>query len=83
MRDRIAEIEKSVDEPDMAKQNTASAVEIAEDVLLQLTAVLERMLDLESYNEILDMFRQLIDDQQELLDETKAERKKRVLELFE
>ena len=41
------------------------------------------MLDLESYNEILDMVRDLIGDQKELLDETKSERKKRVLELFE
>ena len=65
-----------------AKQRTAIAVDTAEDVLLQLTAVLEKMLDLESYNEILDMVRELIKDQGELLEETKAERKKRVLDLF-
>ena len=41
------------------------------------------MLDLESYNEILDIVRELIEDQEKLLDETKEERKKRVLDLFQ
>ncbi len=80
---QIVEIEQSVAETEKAAEKTAEAVETAEDVLLQLTAVLEKMLDLESYNEILDMVRELIDDQDKLLEDTKAERKKRVLELFE
>ncbi len=83
LRDQILEIENSVADLPKAIQNTAQAVETAEDVLLRLTAVLDKMLDLESFNEILDMVRELIGDQNDLLDETKAERKKRVLELFE
>ncbi len=83
LRDQILEIENSVADLPKAVQNTAQAVETAEDVLLRLTAVLDKMLDLESYNEILDMVRELIGDQNDLLDETKAERKKRVLRLFE
>ena len=83
LRDQIVEIEKSVADPTIAVQNTTAAVATAEDVLLQLTAVLDKMLDLESYNEILDMVRELIGDQEDLLEETKAERKKRVLDLFQ
>ncbi len=83
LQDQIVEMERSVTEPEIASQAAAQAVETAEDVLLQLTAVLEKMLDLESYNEILDMVRELIDDQQRLLEDTKDERKKRVLDLFE
>ncbi|EMI21088.1 polyketide synthase-like protein [Rhodopirellula maiorica SM1] len=82
LKDQIRAIEQSVDDPAAASAKTKEAVQTAEDVLLQLTAVLEKMLDLESYNEILDMVRELIDDQNELLDETKAEQKKRVLDLF-
>jgi hypothetical protein len=52
-------------------------------VILQLTAILDKMLDLESYNEILDMVRELIDNQDDLIDETKKEQKRRVLDLFE
>ena len=83
LMDQIQSVEQSVDQLETAKVKSAEAVQTAEEVLLQLTAVLEKMLDLESYNEILDMVRDLIGDQTELLDDTKAERKKRVLELFE
>ena len=80
--DQIAEVEKSVADPPSAAKKTAQAVQTTEKVLLQLTAVLEKMLDLESYNEILDIVRGLIDDQTELIDETKEERKERVLDMF-
>lgn len=82
LRDQIVEIEKTVADPEIAAEKSELAIETAEDVLLQLTAVLDKMLDLESYNEILDMVRDLIDDQQKLLDDTIIERKKRVLDLF-
>ena len=83
LKRQIGQIESVVDEPDEATRRTAEAVQTAEQVLLQLTAVLEKMLDLESFNEILDMVRELIEDQKELLDDTSDERKKRVLELFQ
>ncbi len=83
LRDQISQMEASVDDLGSAQAIAAAAVQSAEEVLLGLTAVLEKMLDLESYNEILDMVRELIGDQQGLLEDTKSERKKRVLELFE
>ena len=83
LQDQIAQMERLVGEPESAAETATQAVETAEEVLLQLTAVLEKMLDLESYNEILDMVRELIDDQGRLLEETQEERKKRVLDLFE
>lgn len=63
--------------------DVAVAVQTAENVLLQLTAVLEKMLDLESFNEILDMVRELIDNQDGLIEKTKKEQKTRVLDLFD
>lgn len=83
LRDQIKEIESSVGDPQVGVEKTAAAVQTSEEVLLELTAVLEKMLDLESYNEILDIVRELIEDQDKLLDETKEERKKRVLDLFQ
>jgi hypothetical protein len=83
LRDQIKEIESSVGDPQVGVEKTAAAVQTSEQVLLELTAVLEKMLDLESYNEILDIVRELIEDQDKLLDETKEERKKRVLDLFQ
>jgi hypothetical protein len=83
LQEQITEIERVVADPDQANQATRDAVQTAEEVLLRLTAVLEKMLDLESYNEILDLVRGLIADQESLLEETKNERKRGVLDLFE
>ena len=83
LKQQILGVEDCLKDTDEARGKTREAVRTSEDVLLQLTAVLERMLDLESYNEILDMVRGLIDDQNKLIDDTKRERKKRVLDLFQ
>ncbi len=82
LREQIQEIDPVINEPEVAVERTGEAVATAEEVLLQLTAVLEKMLDLESYNEILDMVRELIEDQNQLLKDTKEEQKKRVLDMF-
>ncbi|TWU02977.1 polyketide synthase [Stieleria varia] len=80
--DQIAQVERSVETPKIAAEKTEQAVQTADEVLLALNAVLDKMLDLESYNEILDMVRGLINDQEALQEETKEERKKRVRDLF-
>jgi hypothetical protein len=83
LRAEITQIETLAANAGAAAEKTGQAVQTAENVLLQLTAVLEKMLDLESYNEILDMVRELIESQDGLLEETKKEQKRKVLDLFE
>ena len=83
LKQEINAVETQLKTPTSAMKATRQAIVRSEEVLLQLTAVLERMLDLESYHEILDMVRGLIDDQDTLIDDTKRERKKRVLDLFQ
>jgi hypothetical protein len=65
---------------------TATAAQAAVDqsnrILTELDAVLQRMLDLESFNELLDIVRGLIDDQERISAETKKEQKKAVLDLL-
>jgi hypothetical protein len=46
----------------------------------KLEAVLHQMLDLETYNELLDIVRDLIRDQETLTDKTKQERKRQAIE---
>ncbi|MGV3486257.1 MAG: polyketide synthase, partial [Planctomycetaceae bacterium] len=82
LRQEISDAESLAADPGGAAEKTGQAVQTAEDVLLQLTAVLEKMLDLESYNEILDMLRELIDNQDGLLEETKKEQKRKLQDLF-
>lgn len=83
LSDRIALIEQNVENAPEATRVSSLAVQDAEQVLLQLNEVLEKMLDLESYNEILDIVRGLIDDQEKLKADTKKERLKRVRNLFD
>ncbi len=52
----------------------------ATDTIAELDAVLQRMLDLETFNELLDIVRDLLGDQEKLIDRTKVERKRQALE---
>jgi len=50
--------------------------------LLKMTVVLDNMLELETYNELIDLIRGLIDDQEQINEKTQQERKKQVLDLL-
>lgn len=81
--ERIAMAEEtSIPSTQSMQTAVAAAVATNDEILLQLSAVLEKMLDLESFNEILDLMRGLIQDQENLLEETEDAQKKRVLDLF-
>jgi hypothetical protein len=82
LKRQIRSIEQSVASPAVALAETERAIETADQVLLDLAAILEKMLDLESYNELLDLVRGLIQDQETLKEDTQKERKKRVKDLF-
>ena len=80
--DELQELQDASSNNDTGSETSNAAVAACERVILELTAVLEKMLDLESYNEILDLVRGLIEDQNNLTEDTKSERKKKVLDLF-
>lgn len=60
-----------------AKADDASgaqlAVDAANDILLELDAVLQRMLDLETYNELVELVRSLIDEQEKIISDVKKQ----------
>ena len=60
----------------------ALALDRADVVLLKLTVVLDNMLELETYNELIDLIRSLIGDQEQINEKTQQERKKQVLDLL-
>ncbi|MGC6442589.1 MAG: polyketide synthase [Rubripirellula sp.] len=80
--DELQELQDASSNNDTGSETSNAAIAACERVILELTAVLEKMLDLESYNEILDLVRGLIEDQNNLTEDTKSERKKKVLDLF-
>jgi len=67
---------------DKMTEAATAAIATTDEVLLSLNAVLEKMLDLESFNEILDLVRGLISDQEELIEETEETRNQQVQDLF-
>jgi hypothetical protein len=52
------------------QQETAAAVTQANDVLAEMEKILQQMLDLETFNELLDIVRQLMDEQQRVMGDT-------------
>jgi hypothetical protein len=81
--ERLAALETRLRESaagDGAAGLSDEAVDQANLVLSELEAVLAKMQDLETYNELLDIVRDLLKDQQQLLDRTQQERKRQTLE---
>ena len=65
------------------KQEADAAIASLDDVLLKLLEIKENMLDIESFNEIIDLVRGLIEDQDKLLEKTKKEKRQKLLDLLE
>jgi hypothetical protein len=53
-----------------------------EKVLAKLEAIKASMFDIEEFNEIVDLVRGLLEDQEELLNETEKQQKQRLLDLL-
>ena len=88
-RDRLlAQLENSLrEQPSSDAAILQARAAQAEELLAQanktvskLEAILQKMLDLETYNEVVDLVRSLLDDQKTLLDKTQKERKRQALE---
>jgi uncharacterized membrane protein len=63
--------------------SAVEAVDAANRLLADLNTVLESMLDIETYNEIIEIVRSLIEDQGEVIKETRKQRRKAALDLIE
>ncbi len=63
-------------------QPAADASRALDAVLLKLDAIKSSMQDIEDFNEIIDLVRGLLDDQEKVLSETEQEQRKRILELL-
>jgi hypothetical protein len=66
--------------PETATPAADGAIDQANVVLSELEAVLSKMQDLETYNELLEIVRDLLKDQGKLIERTQQERKRQTLE---
>ena len=54
----------------------------SDEILARLNDVLDKMLDIETYNELVDLLRNLLEEQEKISDATKSERAKAALDLL-
>jgi hypothetical protein len=59
----------------------SAAVERADAILVEMRAVLDKMLELETFNEVLETLRQIISSQEKINDQTKDQQKKALKKL--
>ena len=62
-----------IDDPQAGAAALADAMRLSDGVLVQMQQILDRMLELESYNEVVGLLRGIIEDQQQLNDRTKQQ----------
>ena len=80
LQSRLAALEESA--PRLADPaEVVPSIQATENLLNRLNEVLQEMLDIESYNELLDLVRGMIKEQDELIRKTKDQKKKQLLDL--
>jgi hypothetical protein len=81
-RERISELESLAPRVDPSEwtQRLATAIEQNNAILAALTSILNDMVDIQDFNEVIDMVRGMLDEQDRVLERTKQEQKKRLLD---
>jgi hypothetical protein len=79
---QLKELEQKLGDPMASDQAVDGAVQRADDILLELDKVLQKMLELETFNELMNIVRELLEDQTDLMDRTKKARSSEALELL-
>lgn len=75
----LEQLESLQDETNRAAATASDTVAQANMIVSRLESVLQEMVELETYNELIDLVRKLISDQDDLSKETNKERKRRLL----
>jgi hypothetical protein len=79
---RIRNLEKEIEKGPANDPTIAGSLVSLAETLTALEAILEAMIDIQDFNEVVDMVRSMVDDQGKLIDRTKAEQKQRLLDQF-
>jgi len=76
-------VEENVEDATKGGAELAKSIALADEVLVEMRQVLDRMLELETYNEVVALLRNIITDQDEINRQTKERQKERLRSLFE
>jgi hypothetical protein len=79
---RLKLVEEHLEDAD-GQPELARALALADEILVEMREVLDRMLELETYNEVVAQLRGIISGQQEINRQTKQRQRERLRDLFE
>ncbi len=79
----LQKFESALHETESSKKWQATSVAQAELVSEEMKQVLDRMLELESYNELVELLREIVDEQKQLEEQTKKQRREKLRSLLD
>lgn len=79
----LLEVQVAASKQDALKNSLSKAQAQGDAVLDAMKQVLDRMLELESYNELVELLREIVADQQKVLQQTKQKRREKLRSLLE
>jgi phosphotransferase system IIB component len=82
LRGEMTQMELDFTNQKVTSETTPIAIQSLRECITSLEAILNDMADIQDFNELVDMVRGMIDDQGKIIDQTKQEQKKKVLDLF-
>ena len=83
LEQRIQDLQSAFPQDSLRERAHHLTIAQGEVVLLAMKEVLERMLELESYNELVELLRAIVSDQQQLQEQTKGERRSKLRSLLD
>lgn len=82
LRAVIEQLEASLNDPTQSVDKAGEAIAKTDEIILAMQQVLDKMLDLETFNELVDQIREIIQLQDELQKDTETEQKRLFRDLF-
>ncbi|TWT32137.1 hypothetical protein [Blastopirellula retiformator] len=82
LREVIERLEAALNDPTRSVEEATAAIAKTDEIILAMQQVLDKMLDLETFNELVDQIREIIQLQDELQKDTETEQKKLFRDLF-
>ncbi len=76
-------VEEHIEDPAASATELKKSITLADQLLVEMRRVLDRMLELETYNEVVTLLRDIISDQDQINRRTKEQQKDRLRSLFQ
>jgi hypothetical protein len=80
---KLADLADQLSDANVAAKTRTAAVAEMDAILVEMHLVLDKMMELETFNEVLDILREIIADQEEVITETKDLQKRKLRDLLE